>query len=141
MSHNASVVLMGGSRSNIKEVTNEAGAIEAGLVVRWKSDKTISLLKADGVALGVSLGHSQSFANRTAIARRGALVPLQTTNGFTPVVGTQVNISDTTGKAAAAGAGATAVNAIYKEVGLTGIKEDGTTLADPVALIDFVGGL
>jgi hypothetical protein len=58
---------------------------------------------------------------------------------FTPTLGAQVNISDTTGFGAAAGAGATGVNATYASGLLTGIMEDGTE--ENVALIDMPGGL
>ena len=62
----------------------------------------------------------------------------KSTNGFTPTVGAQVQISTTTGKAVSSG---TAVNAVYKAISLTGVGEDGVNLADPIALIDYPGGL
>jgi len=139
--HNASKVLMGNIGSNIKEVDNRAGdpaTFKAGLCVHLKSDDTLSLASAGGSKLGISLGASLSDTKRTAIARKGYDVPIQVANGATPVVGAQVQISTTTGKAVDSG---TAVNAVYKKVGLTGVGEDGVELADPVALIDFPGGL
>ena len=63
------------------------------------------------------------------------------TAAFSPTIGAQVNISDTTGLAAAAGAGATGVNAVYVSGALTRINEDGTETAAGVALIDMPGGL
>lgn len=141
MGHDATKVLMGASRSNIKEVDNRAGSIAAGLIVRLKSDNTISIASADGLPLGISLGRSLSDTSRTAICRKGLSVPVVLTNGFTPTIGAQVNISDTTGKAIASGAGATAMNAVYASSTLTGIDEDGSALADGCALIDMPGGL
>lgn len=139
--HDASKVLMGAIGSNIKEVDNRAGdpaTFQAGLCVHLKSDNTLSLASADGAKLGISLGRSLSDTKRTAICRKGLAVPIQVTNGFSPTVGAQVQISTTTGKAVTSG---TAVNAVYVAVGKTGVGEDGSDLADPVALIDFPGGL
>lgn len=139
--HDASVVQMGSTKSSERDVDNRKGTIAAGLAVHLKSDDTISVAAADGSFLGISLGRSLSNTARTAICRSGLGVPIQLSNGFTPVKGAQVNISDTTGKAIAAGAGATAVNATYVSGVLTGIDEDGNELADGAALIDMVGGL
>lgn len=139
--HNASKVLMGQVGSNIKEVDNRAGdpaTFQAGLCVHLKSDDTLSLASADGSKLGISLGRSLSDTKRTAIVRKGVRVPVQVTNGFTPTVGAQAQFSTTTGKLVTSG---TAVNAVIVAVGLTGVDEDGNDLADPVALIDFPGGL
>lgn len=140
MGHDASKVLMGSTRSSVKEVDNRKGTIAAGLAVRLKSDDTISVAAADGSLLGISMGGplTKDLA-RTAIARKGLSVPVALTAAFTPTIGAQVSLSDTTGKAIAAGGGATAVNAQYASGVLTGVFEDGTT-AD-VALIDFPGGL
>ena len=140
MGHDATKVLLGTNRSSFKHVDNRVGAIEAGKVVRLKSDGTLSLAKADGSLLGVSFGKDLSDAGRTNICRSGLLVPIMTTAAFTPTLGAQVTISDTTGIAAAVGAGATAVNAVYASGLLKGIKEDGVTEVD-CALIDFQGGL
>lgn len=137
--HDATKVLLGATQSSLKHVDNYAGAIDAGKIVRLKSDGTISIALADGNALGISLGKSLSDTSRTAVCRAGLRVPVLLTAAFTPVVGAQVNISDTTGIAIAAGAGATAMNAIYVSGVLTGVLEDGTTAN--VALIDFQGGL
>ena len=139
--HNASKVQMGTTGSSAKTVENRAGdpaTFQAGLVVHLKSDDTLSLAVADGSKLGVSLGRSQSDHKRTAICVKGLKVPVQVANGFTPTVGAQVQISTTTGKAVESG---TAVNAVYRAVSLTGVDEDGSNLADPIALIDFPGGL
>ncbi len=139
--HDASKVQMGQVNSNMKEIDNRLGdpaTFIAGLCVHLKSDDTLSLASSDGSKLGISVGRSQSDTKRTAICRRGVRVPIQVTNGFTPTVGAQVQISTTTGKAVTSG---TAVNAVYEAISLTGIDEDGVALADPIALIDFPGGL
>lgn len=141
MLHDASKVVLGSSQSSVKEIDNRAGVIAAGLAVRLKSDGTLSVASADGSLLGISMGVSQSQTDRTAIARKGLRIPIKLTASFTPVIGAQVNISDTTGKAGAAGAGFTAVNAVYSSANLTGIEEDGSTFADGVAFIDFPGGV
>ena len=139
--HDATKVQLGTSASNIREIDNRPGEIAAGLAVSLKSDGTLSLALADGARLGVSMGKSQSGLARSAVMREGTRVPLKCTNGFTPTVGAVVNVSDTTGKAIAAGAGATATKAMYVSGKLTGIEEDGTTYADGVVFIDFPGGL
>jgi len=139
MGHDASKVLMGATQSSIREIDNRKGSIAAGLIVRLKSDDTISIASADGNPLGVSLGKDLSDIGRTAIARKGLKIPVLLTAEFTPTKGAQVHFSDTTGKAIASGAGATGMNAVYVSGVLTGVLEDGTT-AD-VALIDFPGGL
>jgi hypothetical protein len=140
MAHSASTVQLGTTRSTFKDVTNKLGEIEAGKVVRLKSDDTIVITKADGELLGVSLGKDQSDIGRTAIVRSGLLVPIQLTAAFTPTVGEQVFINDTTGIAGAEDTGLTGVNAVYASGVLTGVKEDGTTTCN-VALIDMQGGL
>lgn len=140
--HDASKVVLGGTKSSYRVVDNKPGTIAAGLIVRKKSGTTdeISVLKADGDAIGVSIGRDLSGVGRTHIVRAGLEVPIQLTAAFTPTVGTQVHISDTTGKAAASGAGATAINATYAKAGLMGIVEaDGTEI--DVALIDMPGGV
>ena len=141
MSHDASKVQMGTTLSNIREVSNKKGTIAAGLAVRLKSDDTISVALADGSPMGISLGKDLSNTGETAIARKGIQVPILLTNGFTPTKGAQVNISDTTGKAIASGAGATAVNAFYSSGALSAVDEAGSAIADGAALIDFPGGL
>jgi hypothetical protein len=145
MGHDATKMQMGTTASNVKEVTNRAGdasTLRAGLVVRLKSDDTLSVAKADGSILGVSLGKDLSDAGRVAIVRKGLGVPVLLTNGFTPTKGAQVAISDTTGKAKAyTGTGDSYVNAFYASGSLTAVKEDGTNEADGCALVDMAGGL
>lgn len=140
MSHSAKVQ-MGNISSNIKEIMNKAGdpaTFLAGLVVHLKSDDTLSLASADGQKLGVSMGRSQSDIKRVPICVDGLKVPVLLTNGFTPTVGAQVQISTTTGKAVASG---TAVNAYYASSTLSAMDEDGVDIADGCALINMPGGL
>jgi len=142
MSHDSSKVVMGAVTSNVYESDNKKGAtvIEAGLVVRLKSDDTPSILAADGSLLGVSLGNDLSHTGRTAIARKGLGIPVKVASAFTPTIGAAVAISTTTGEAKAyTGTGDAYVNAVYKSGILTGLGEDGTDKR--VALIDFPGGL
>ena len=143
--HNASQVLMGTTQSNIKEVTNYVGAYAAGIAVRQKADGTLSITKADGSLVGVSLGWDLSDTNRNAVARKGLRVPVQLASGFNPVVGAVVEIDDATGLATGTGTKtATAATYATGRVGGTGvaggIAENGGA-AVGVALIDFPGGL
>lgn len=139
MTHDPSKVLLGATKKSFKVVDNKLGVIEAGLIVRQKSDGTISIEAADGSPLGISLGPDLGSAGHTSIVRSGLAVPVILTDAFVPVLGTQVNISDTTGLAIASGAGATGMNAVYASAVLDGVKPDGTIAR--VALIDFQGGL
>lgn len=157
---NANLALMGSPGSSARDVSNHSGTIEAGVAVRLKSDDTLSLLKADGNLLGISLGRDLSdmggspggaTKGRTSICRKGNRVPLKLTAAFDPVIGAAVVISDTTGLGIASGAGATAVNAVYAtgRIGGTGVNGGvsetsgaGTGLGDVgCAYIDFPGGL
>jgi hypothetical protein len=147
--HNPDHTLMGATQSSLKEVSNHKGEIEAGLAVHLKSDDTLSVAKADGGLLGISLGKDLSDIARTAIVRKGLRVPLKLTAGFNPTIGAVVSIDDTTGAGNAAGGGKTAVNAVYASgrlggSGATGGVAEGAT-GDTgsvgVALIDFPGGL
>lgn len=135
MAHDATKVLMGATQSTFKNVDNAAGAIAAGKVVVRTSTGAISSTLASGSLIGVSLGKSLSDTDRTAICRKGILVPILI-DAFSPVIGAQVQVHATSGIAVASG---TAVNAIYASGALTGLLEDGTTAS--VALIDMPGGL
>lgn len=140
MGHDPSKVLMGATTNSFKVVTSHKGEVAAGLGVRLKgADDTLSTTKADGELLGISLGKDLSNTDFTSIVREGLGVPVLVKSGETPVLGTQVGIDDASGEAGVVGTGITGVNAIYSKVGLTGVKEDGTTAT--VALIDFQGGL
>lgn len=139
MGQDSTKVLLGTTRSSFKVVDNKPGTLEAGVVACAKSDGTYTTAAADGADVGVSLGKSLSDTDRFALVREGTEVPILKGSG-TPVVGEQVAVSDTTGKTVDfTGSGDRKINAYYTEVGLTGIKEDGTE-AD-VSIIDFPGGL
>jgi len=142
MSH-SSKIYMGGTKSNHREVMNKVGSIAAGKVVRLKSDGTISVAKADGEILGLSLGKDLSGTNRTSYVNDGLEVPISLKSGFTnPTIGAQVAIDDTTGEAVAyTGSGNTYVNATYVSAAATRVDEDGTETATGAALINMQGGL
>lgn len=137
MSH-SSTVYMGNVQSSHKEIDNRAGVVAAGLATYLHSDSSINTTAASGALMGVSAGRSLSDTSRSAIVRKGLNVPILLTNSFTPTIGTQVQISTTTGKAVSSG---TAVNAVYKSAALAAVDEDGAAIADGCALIDFQGGL
>ena len=140
MAH-SSAIYMGNTKSSFKKVDNWAAdpaTFVAGLCGHLKSDGTVSLASADGSKIGISLGRSLSSTKRTPFVRAGEDVPILLTNGFTPTVGAQVQISTTTGKAVSSG---TAVNAFYKTSTLVAYDEDGVVIDDGAALIDFPGGL
>lgn len=137
--HDPTKILLGTTPSSVIEATPEKGSIEAGLAVRQKSDGALSIAKADGSLIGISLGKDLSDAGFISVLRMGLKVPVLLTDGFDPEVGKQVHIHDTTGRAGAAGASHTGVDATYASGRLTGVKEDGTTTG--VALIDMEGGL
>lgn len=143
--HNASQVLMGNTQSNIKEVTNHKGAYAAGIAVRLKADDTLSVTKADGSLIGVSLGWDLADTNRNPVARKGLRIPVQLAAGFNPVIGAVVEIDDATGLATGTGTKtATAATYATGRVGGTGVNggipENGGAPVG-VALIDFPGGL
>lgn len=137
MSH-SSTVYLGNVKSSHKEIDNRAGVVAAGLAVYLHSDEVINSTASGGGLLGVSAGRSQSDTSRTAIVRKGLKVPILLTNGLTPVIGAQVQISTTTGKAVTSG---TAVNAVYRSAVLSCVDEDGAAVSDGCAEIDFQGGL
>lgn len=134
----SSKVFMGNIQSSFKEIVNRLGVVAAGLAVYVHSNESIDTTAASGGLLGVSVGRSLSDTSRTAICRKGLKVPILLTNGLTPVIGAQVQISTTTGKAVSSG---TAVNAIYATSTLSAVDEDGAAISDGCALIDFQGGL
>lgn len=87
--HDASKVLMGATTSSAKDISNNASdpaTFLAGLAVRQKSDGLLSLAKADGMHLGISLGKSLSDHKKTAIARTGEGVPIRLTESFESLV-------------------------------------------------------
>lgn len=147
--HDPTKVLLGTTQSSAKDVSCHDGdpaTFQAGLVMRQKSDGTLSVAKADGGILGISLGKSLSDHKKTAVLRSGELVPIQLTDDEAEyayvVKGQSVWIDDVTGKANIEDDGdvtTTVSNATYVSGALDGVKEDGTTVK--VALIDMTGGL
>lgn len=139
MGHDATKVQLGVPQSSFRVIENHNGTIDAGKVVRLKSDDTISIASADGLPLGISVGVEQSGIGRTCICKKGTRVPLMLTDGFTPTVGAQVAIHNTTGLGATKDGSSTYVNAIYSSGLLTGITEAGAEV--DAAYIDMPGGL
>lgn len=140
MPHDATKIQMGNVPNSCKNIDNIKGDFAAGLYIHKKTDGTGSIAAADGAGIGISVGKDLSNAGYTAVARSGLDIPMQLTAAFTPAIGTQVHISDTTGKAGAAGEGFTGINATYSSEKKIMVAEDGTETADAVALIDMVGG-
>lgn len=139
--HSATTVYMGSHGSNVMEaysIAADPAVFKAGVVGHLKSDGTVSLTASEGSKIGVSLGRSLSDTSHVTFAVRGLKIPVLLTNGLTPVIGAQVEISATTGLAVASG---DAVNALYRSAVLTAYDEDGVVIADGAALIDFPGGL
>lgn len=141
MAHDASKVLMGNVTTTFKHIQNAPGVIEAGKLVRLKSDNTISVAAADGQAIGISCGLPLDGTAFTDIVKAGTHVPVLLTAAFSPVIGAQVFISDTTGMAIASGAGSTGINATYMSGALTAMKENKTEVASGCALIAMPGGV
>lgn len=78
--HNPNLILMGSHGSTDLSATEEFGNIEAGLVTHLKSDKTVTVLSADGQAIGVSLGETlDGDTTKCSVARNGNLIPVQVT--------------------------------------------------------------
>jgi hypothetical protein len=81
MSHDVTKVLLGVTQSNDKAISDFAGdpaTLLAGLCVSLKSDSTLSLLKADGPRMGVSLGNNLSdLDSRVSVLRYGMKVPVR----------------------------------------------------------------
>lgn len=141
MSHSPTTVYLGTHGSNILESDNWPGdpaTFKAGLCCHLDDDGDLDLTAAAGGKLGISLGKSLSDHKRVTVARKGKKVPILLDTGLEPVIGAQVQISTTTGKAVASG---TAVNAVYVSGVLTAYDEDGNVITDGAAYIDFIGGL
>lgn len=138
--HDSSKVLLGATRSNIKEATPEVGYFQAGLAVRIDSSNELSVTKADGALIGISLGKTlDGVSGKSVVCREGILVPVLLKSGETMAVGEQLGIDDATGEAASVDTGVTGTNGIVKATGITGVKEDGTEAN--VVLVDMIGGL
>jgi hypothetical protein len=149
MAHDASKVLLGTNQSTRICTVNYAAdpaTFPAGTAVRMKSDGTISVTKAHGQLIGVSVGKSMSDTLRLAVAREGLLIPILLTDDsddYSYVVkGAPVYIDDVTGLASIvddAEVTTTITNAIYASEALDGINEAGESVK--VALIDMISGL
>jgi hypothetical protein len=78
--HDPTKVLMGhtdsSSKDGIESFNSSPATFLAGLAVRRKSDGTLSVTKADGGWIGISLGKSLSDTLRTSVLRSGLLVPV-----------------------------------------------------------------
>ena len=138
----AEFVVLGGVRGSKPLVVSHAGAIEAGIAVRLKSDNTLSVTLADGAMYGVVLGLSLNYLGEAynSICRKGLGVPLRLTPGFQPAIGEAVYIDDVTGYANASDSGAVTIsNAIFETGMISGEVEQGLEI--PVALISMQGGL
>lgn len=81
MPHDASKVLLGATRSNMREVNqfdSDPATYKAGLCVSVGSDGLLSLLKSAGMRAGVSLGRGLSnCAKGTSVLRTGEQVPVR----------------------------------------------------------------
>lgn len=79
--HSSTIVQLGSTRSNHKDVSkheSDPATFLAGLCVSLKDDATLSLLKADGFRIGVSLGKGLSNDSKcTSVLRAGESVPVR----------------------------------------------------------------
>ncbi len=146
MGHDATKVLLGTTQSSSKEgsetFASSPATYPAGTAVRRASTGLLSVTKADGGWVGVSLGKSLDDALKTTVLRSGLRVPILLTADFEPAIGDPVWIDDVTGKANVEDDGSvttTVSNAVYASGVMTGVAEDGTEV--DVALIDMPGGL
>jgi hypothetical protein len=149
MSQNAGVIALGATRSSDKDVTSFpalASSFPAGTAVRAKSDGGLTVTKAQGSLVGVSIGKSLVLAGHVEVVRSGMQVPILLTDDEDDysyvVVGQKVWVDDVTGHANIVDDGdvtTTVTDAIYVSGPIDGLKADGTTVK--VALIDFPGGL
>lgn len=135
---NTDQVALGGTTGTFKKVQSLPGNMVAGLAVVSKSDGTYTNTLSDGALVGVSLGQDESNTGKVfAVCREGSGVPILA-GTLTPVIGAQVQIHATSGKAVDSG---TAVNAVIVSGLLDAVLEDGTISVDGCILIDMVGGL
>lgn len=77
--HDASKTVLGAVGSSDRVVSDypaDPATFPAGLAVRLKSDGALSVTKADGRIVGVSLGRSLSDHKKTSVVRSGDLVPM-----------------------------------------------------------------
>ena len=147
--HDPTKQLLGATNSSAKEVSQHAvdpASFVAGTAVRQKSDGLLSVTKADGMLIGISLGKSLSDTKKTAVARTGSEIPILLTDDSDDysyvVLGAKVYVDDVTGLANIPDDGevtTTITDAVYVSGPLDGIAEDGSTVK--VALVDIPGGL
>jgi hypothetical protein len=145
MGHDTTKFVMGTVQESGYKSSNHAGSsttYPAGTALRLKSDNSVSVTKADGNFLGVSLGEDLSDTSRVAYVFEGRGVAILLTSGLTPVIGASVWIDDVTGKANIVDDGSvttTITNAHYMTGAMKGVKADGTEV--DIALIDMKAGL
>lgn len=147
--HSETKTLLGATGSSAKDTSVhnvDPASFPAGTAVRLKSDGLLTVTKAEGQLIGVSLGKSLSDHKKTTVCRTGESVPILLTDDeddYAYVVkGALVYVDDVTGLANIVddvSVTTTATQAIYVSGPIDGVKEDGTTAK--VALIDMTGGL
>lgn len=80
MSHDATKVVMGTTRSSSKQgsesFASDPATFKAGLAVRRNSSNLLSVTKGDGNWVGVSLGRGLSDAKHTTVIMAGEQVPI-----------------------------------------------------------------
>ncbi len=80
MGQDATKVLLGSTESSDRRATSTFSAdpatFKAGLAVRIDSTGALSLAKADGRWVGISLGRNLSDSKKTTVLRTGSLVPI-----------------------------------------------------------------
>ena len=80
MLHNPNLILMGSHKSTDLLANEEQGFVGAGLVSHRKSDGSVSILSADGEAIGVSLGETlDGDTTKCTVAKSGNFIPVQVT--------------------------------------------------------------
>ncbi len=143
----ATKVLLGSTGSSAKEASDlsaDPATFPAGTAVRLKSDGTISVTKAHGLLLGVSLGKSLSDHKKLSVVRTGESVPIKITDlsAFA-----QVQIGDILFKAVTVGEAGNDLSVILSDDVTDGSAEvtdvtagvitisiqDGVTTADDIA--------
>ncbi len=75
----ATKVLMGSTQARKKDIetySSDPATYKAGLAVRLNSSGLLSVTKADGRFIGISLGRNLSDSKMTAVARAGLRVPV-----------------------------------------------------------------
>jgi hypothetical protein len=132
---------MGASLSPASECSVESlpGSLAAGLAFR-KNTTTGALQVAAagaGPVLGISMGRSLGKNGQFSGCYAAPKVALQLTGSYTPSVGAQVTVSDTTGKGASSG---TAINAVYEKILVGGGVSEVDGSAVDVAIINMIGG-